>query len=178
MIYLRSQIWEGNPEPAMSAIHIPLASTRRSQKVARVPGTMSRRGLVELSSPVDPVSTFSNCHRLAILTPDAPQAMADLAHGSECFDTIEHAWQDVLSPARGCFQLDQCSFTGVGVAPLAQGAYPLNLSFLDSGIDAQSLYTRVLVVLKLIHAHNNRIIGLDCALILVSRILNLALDIA
>src|SRR6266567_1423320 len=115
---------------------------------------------------------------LAIFAPNTTQAITNFSNSRECLDAIKNARQGIFSSARGFFQFSQRRFAGPGVAFIAQGAQSLDLGFFNCRVDPQSLDARLFITLKAIYADDDRLVGFHGPLILVSRVLNFALDIA
>src|SRR5258707_165490 len=115
-------------------------------------------------------------HRLAILAPYAAQAIANLAHGSERFNTIKDARQDVFSSLGRFLEFPERSFHGSGVAPDPERMQSFHLVLFNRGIDAERLDGALFFIQKPFHADNDCFVSLDFFLLFISRVLDPALN--
>src|SRR5258708_32179187 len=95
-------------------------------------------------------------HRLAILAPYAAQAIANLAHGSERFNTIKDARQDVFSSLGRFLECPERRFHGSGAAPDPERMQSSHLVLFNRGIDAERLDGALFSILQPSRAANYR----------------------
>src|SRR5215207_11134200 len=110
-----------------------------------------------------PVSILHR-HGLAVLAPDAAEAVADLADGGERFDAVEDAREEVVVGARGVFEEGEGDLRLLRVAAGAEGAEALDLCALDRRVDAQHGDGRLVPGAEAVDADDDGVLGLDGAL--------------
>src|SRR3954463_16449981 len=125
---------------------------------------------------LSPAGLHSN--GFAILTPDGAQAVADFADRRERFHAIKNPRQNVLCSLSYCCQFLQRVFGGSCIATSPQRAQTLDLILFGGGVHAQGFNLRLSFTFELVYADDDRVLCLDRALIIISRVLNLALSIS
>src|SRR2546423_11172039 len=122
-------------------------------------------------------SMFLESHCFTIFAPHAAQSIADLTYSRKRFDAFENSRDSIFGAARGLFEIYQRELGGGRVATFAQRLKTFDLIGFDRWIDPQRFHLRAFVALKLVHADDDCVVRFDRALIFISRILNLALNV-